>query len=68
MCNIYYNSLDQQNSNFCYRAFHCTLLKRISENSSVFVKLSSEVIARIKPVVDGEVFIVIEVVENVGTF
>ena len=52
----------------CYRPFYCTLLKRISENSNVFVQLFFGVIARMKLGVDGEVFIAIEVGENVGTF
>ena len=43
-------------------------LKKRSENSNVFVKLSSGVITRMKPGVDGEVFAVIEVGENVGMF
>ena len=41
---------------------------KISENSNVFVWLSSGVTARMKPGVDGEAFIAIEVGENIGTF
>ena len=37
-------------------------------NSDVFVELFSGVIARLKPGVDGEVFIAIEVGDNVGAF
>ena len=40
----------------------------MNENFNVFVELFLEVIARMKPGVDGEVFIAIEVGENVGTF
>ena len=51
-----------------FKAFHCTLLQRISENSNVFVQLFLGVIARMKPGVDGEVFIANEAGENEGTF
>ena len=59
-----------QNFNKAFVIDHFILLfyKERSENSNVFVLLSSEVIARMKPGVDGGVFIAIEVGEDVRTF